>query len=265
MKRTTYIFIGVFSANVILAVILLVYLRGVMMNSEDINYGFSFEQQQSKSLDLEDVHTLEFTTIGADADQFYFTNPGKVEITASGVPSKQMLSYHTSDYLKVNKEDGVLRVVVDLTSGNLKADNSGIGRGISLDNLTMNIETGNMLKRVSSDKGFNIKIQQTDIDSLYITSKSVYMKSCEIQSLVLDNNMNFKAENSNFNDLHIDLDQMRWEILESKVNTLYLTGSGKRPFRLSDDQYGKLVWEPKDENAELNVTLKGKAEIVTGN
>ena len=265
MKRTTYIFIGVFSANVIIAVILLVYLRGVMMNSEDMNYGFSFEQQQSNNLDLEGVHTLEFITIGADADQFYFVTPGKVEITASEGSGRRTVSYPTSDYLKVSKENGVLSVIVDLTSGNLKTDDSGIGRGILLNDLAINIETDNILKRISSDKGFNIKIQQTDIDSLYITSTSVYMKSCEIQSLVLDNNMNFKAENSNFNNLHIDLDQMRWEILESKVNTLYLTGSGKRLSTLSADQYGKLVWEPKDENAELNVILKGKAKIVTGN
>ena len=265
MKRTTYIFIGVFSANVILAVIMLVYLKGIMMNSEEINYAFNFEQQQSLSLDISGVHTFEFTTRGADADQFYFSHPGQVELTTSVVPGKRMISYPSSDYLEVSKEDGVLRVIVDLTSENLKADHSGIGKGISLNNLAINIETDKILKQVSCDKGFCVTMQQVQLDSLNLNSKSIVMKTCEIQFLTLENNMDFIAENSSFDDLHIDLDQTRWNIRDSKVNTLYLTGSGRHRNELSADQYNKLVWEPKTHDAELELRLKGKAEVIKSN
>ena len=267
MKRTTYIFIGMFVANVILAVILMVYLKGILMNSDDLNYRFSFAQQQYNSLDLEDVHTLEFITKGVDADQFYFRNPGKIKIATSGAPGEKTISYPVSDYLKVNKEGGILKVVVDLTAEQLKEDNSGVGRGISLDSLIINVMTDKTLKNISGNKGFDVMLQRVELDSLCVTSISTEVESSEIRSLMLSGKMMFKSENSTFNDLYIDLDKIHWDmkVKGNKVNSLYLTGSGRHKNRLSEDQYNRLVWEPKDEDARLEVTLKGKTEIVTDN
>jgi len=265
MKRTTYIFIGVFTANVILAVILMVYLKGIMMNSEDINYRFNFEQQQSKSLDLEDIHTIEFITKGADADQFYFATPGKIEVTTAAATGKKIVSYPTSDYLKVNKEEGVLKVILDLSAENLKEDNSGIGKGIFLNDLLIKIQTDKILKKISSDKGFNISMHQINLDSLTLASKSAHIDACKIQSLILHSNMSFNADGSSFNDLYLDMDETHWNIKGSNINTLYLTGSKKHKNNLSADQYHKLVWKPKTENAELNLNLKTGAEVIVNN
>lgn len=261
MKRTTYIFIGVFIAGIIIATSHLLYIKSVIENADEMNYTFSFGQQRER-IDLSDVHTLQFSAEGVEPDEFYFMNSAKVDITSSANENEKVISYPVSDYLKINKEDGVLKVILDLTSENFKNNKPGIGRGLSLENLNINIEINKELKSIHGSKGFEVTLEQIQLDSLYLVTKSAEIKSCEIRSLVLDSDTRFKGNTSQINDLYIDLDNIDgWDIKESKVNTLHLTGSRKYQNHLSSDQYNQLLWEPKNENAELKVTLKGKSQI----
>lgn len=243
MKRTTYVFIGVFVATIVLSTIYLLYMNSVAKSAGDVNLTFDFGKERT-SIDLDEVHTLEFSMQGVAYDEFYFLNRGIVEITSLASEGRSKASYPVSDYLKLEKENGVLKVILDFTQANMSGASSRFGRGLLLENLTIDIEVGRSLKYVSGTDGFVITAHQIQQDSLHLVSGNVEMGSCEIQHL------------------YVDLDGMqRWNIEGSSINTLHLTGSGNNYGNLPLEQCKQIEWEPKQDGALLEVKLSGRTRI----
>jgi hypothetical protein len=75
----------------------------------------------------------------------------------------------------------------------------------------------------------------------------------------------FLLTNSQAKELSIDLDQIEgdWQIENCDIEVKNLTGSKKHNVSLSKNEAKIINWIPKNQDAELTVTLKGDtAKIV---
>ena len=258
MKRTTYILIGVFLTNIVIGIAVVFYMKSQMVPRDSFIYKPTLSKELS-SMDVKDVHTLKFVVVGMGQKDAYFTDLSKVRIIPSS-NGDEKINFPKADCLKLNKQDGVLSVVLDLES---TEPVKGRVREISLEDLSLEVEIGNQLKVVESNLGFEVTFRDLSLDTLYLSTFQSSIESCTIGSLFTQVvRQNLVASHSSIEDLYIDLDNVReWPLDKSHIKTLHLTGSGKRKSQLSTGVYEKVLWEPKDEGSELIITLKEKAEI----
>lgn len=266
MKRTTYIFIGIFCANIVLVLGFAFYVKSVLRITKPLTYNFDMVQNPG-SVDMNDVHTLEFFISGVDSKEYYFADPGRILLTSSGSEENCVMSYPVSDYLKLEKKDGVLSITLDLPlpatlDSSKDGKNTRRSERIDLQGLDIRITGAKTLTKISSGTGFEVKLHRLELDSLYLNSKDCQVDSCAIRSLVLDGRrLNMRASQCTY--LSFDLDKTNWwDIKESKINTLHLTGSKHYQNRLSADQYNRLIWEPKGDKAKLDMSLRSKSEVI---
>lgn len=264
MKRTTYIFIGVFFANILILLGVIVYIKSFSQHFERPECRFDSSQLQRDSIDLNDVHTIEFSTRSDSLDRPFYQELGLVEITSSIEKTQSTMYYPVSDCLKLSKNDGVLSVILEFPSEN-PTSIDGQRVGVSLNGLVFNIHANRELNRVCGDLAFAFSLRKLRLDQLSLSANEVLVDTCAIGSLKIDAAGFFSGNNSQFDELHIDLDHVRtWRIDNDTIHSLYLTGSNRHHVNLSETQYHRLLWEPKNDNANLqvNVNAHKKFEIV---
>lgn len=267
MKRTTYIFIGIFFANILIAVGFGAYITSIMQEVNGLAYSFDSIQAHRSSMDISDVHTVSFSVRNDNGGYYHYETRGAVTIQSAKAETGGVIWYPVSESLKLEKKDSVLNVTFDIPFENQAIiDHSrGVASGnvISLKGLNFLIEANKKLKRISGDRAFEVAVNQVQLDRLSLNTSSVSMDSCSIRYLALDGNSQFIGRRSQIEEMYIDLDRaMNWKMDESEIECLYLTGSGKFNKDLSKLQCRRLVWEPKDENAVLNLNLDKRSQIV---
>lgn len=263
MKRTTYILIGVFFVNILLVTAVMVYARMSMVSYNELGATLDFSTNKD-SIDLRDIHTLEFVTSGMEEGDFYYGKNASVLIIPVLPENREKIVYPDSEYLKLEKQDGVLRVMVDLTFAAKHIEEHSKRKRVVLKDLLLRIEIGAALKQVIAGNGFEVRLKNIQLDNLLLNTDIIRFDSCTVGSIVVDgDNTDFRSINLHADNLYLDLDKThRWKLEKGKIGTLHLTGSKQSRTELSDSQYDRLRWKPKSEKAELRITLKKETEIV---
>lgn len=263
MKRTTYILIGVFFGNILLVTAVMIYLRTTFVPYDQMGIILDFKKDTT-SIDLKGVHKLEFITSGANEENFYYGFQGKVFLIPVVPDNKERIIYPDSEYLKLEKQDGVMRVMLDLTSATKQMKENSKRNRVVLKDLLFYIEIGTAFKEISAGKGFDVEFRNIQLDSLRLNTNCIRLDSCSIGSIVVEGSRtDFRSKELHADNLYLDLDKTdRWKLEKGKIGTLHLTGSKHSRAQLSDNQYDRLRWKPKNEKSELRVTLKKEAEVV---
>ncbi|NDV83757.1 hypothetical protein [Bacteroides sp. 51] len=261
MKRTTYIMIGIFLGSLVLSIASLIYLRSTFVNYDETIGKVDFSSEYT-NMDFEDIHTLKVLVPARHSGNNNIIASGMVDINPSSVENKTTIFYPISDYVKLSKKNGVLEVEVTAHPDSLKRENSFIER-ISLENLHLQVESGKGLKRVIVDWGMGLSIHQMELKELDIVSYSTKLDSCIIDSLSVSVD-GFECNKTTINTLR--LEKIGWNKFDnSEIATLHIIGRGEHHYYVPDGNFGRILWEPKDEKARLELKLRNKAEIIMDN
>lgn len=261
MKRTTYILIGMFFFNIVLGFAGIFYLKTNSVNTEELGSTLDCSGEPT-ILDLQGVHTLEFSTTGWSGDNYYCAEKGEIDIVSSSAVGDEKIIYPHSNYIKLDKQDGVLRVLIDIsTAVDYIEEHASIER-IALENLQIRVEAGRAIRQIHSTADFYVRLEKVELDSLSLSVSEIAIDSCRLGSLVIAGSK-FSAKNSNMNDLYIDLDETnRWEMTNNNIGTLHLTGTGNKRITSLQSQFDKLKWTPKNDRSQLRFVLEQGAELV---
>ena len=110
--------------------------------------------------------------------------------------------------------------------------------------------------------GVQTKISNIATDSIQIyTSGEITIDSCKANFMEPNSNRGITVANSVVKAINIDLDRVNnWTIEPNcDVDVYYFTGKSNHNISLHNDYHGKIVWQPKNKNAEFNVKIKGNA------
>lgn len=257
MKRTTYILIG------ILVSVLIVLVGGVLyistMKSDKDLYTLTLPDKMAQA---------ELT--GIRAVKLYASGLSEVWLAEScvnfvpSVDGKTKVTYPESGYLKVTQESDTLVICLDLSRYNLpKRKNHYNVSVLQANSLQLTIEAdANLAFLSNSILGMRTYMSGLQLDSLnaYTKNQGLQLDSCSIQALrVGGNNTSFTADKSTISRLYLDLDDIEnWRLDNCAVGTEYLTGSGSHQNHLQKGECGQMFWTPKQEDAELVVTMPEK-------
>ena len=128
--------------------------------------------------------------------------------------------------------------------------------GINFCLYTSNVDVINHLNN------FSTQVSNIETDSIKIVSNgNILIESCKsvvIEPVSHKSNSTLTVQNSVAKTIHLDLDIIRnWYIEECNIEVQNITGSGKHNIRQYRKETGKINWYPKNENAELNITIPG--------
>jgi hypothetical protein len=142
----------------------------------------------------------------------------------------------------------------------------GISYGISFSGFNLYLHTtsvnvvnklNNLQTRISNMETENIKIY---------SSGEITVDSCKATIIEPNSNRKVTVTNSISQALNLDLDRIsNWDIENNcDIDVIYYTGS-KRNHNISlrSDDRGKIVWQPKNDDAELLLRFKGDSARIS--
>lgn len=264
MKRTSYIIIGVILAMIPIWFMIVFYVRSKMVQYENLYYSVEFTEEFA-SMELENIHTIEFTTDRL-VNWYKYISPHSVQITSSEPGSKGNIRYPLSEQLKVSQENGILRIRMELSTQIAGEENQSY-EGAKISGLQIDIQTDQTLRYVRSAACFNPQIYGMQLDSLHLEADRGSTDSCTIGSLRLDpyifERSTITSRKSTIENLYMNMDKTTWWGQdEYRIDTLHLTGSNQPYDWLQEGNYKKLIWDPQTEDGELHIVLKKKCSIL---
>lgn len=114
----------------------------------------------------------------------------------------------------------------------------------------------------SEARRFTINLMNLKSDSIALSASYLNVDSCNFRSLSVVNTRQLKLNNSRIQSVYLDLDGMGdWNVTGCQLENEYLTGSDNHRNNLQKGECSHMYWKPKNENAELQVTLKEAASV----
>ncbi|WP_455591983.1 hypothetical protein [Bacteroides sp.] len=261
MKRTTYILIGILISLLVLLVAGVFYLS--MQKPDSDLYTLTLPDKMAQA-ELNGVRAVKL--YAGDSPKVWLEG-ACVNIVPS-TDGKNKVAYPESAHLKVTQEADTLVICLDLSNYNLpKQKRNYIVPALQANSLQLTIEADANLAYLSNViPGMHTKISGVQLDSLntYTQGEGLRLDSCNIRSLRVDGNRaSFVANKSTISHLYLDLDVLNnWHVDACDIDTEYLTGSGKHRNNLQKGECRRMLWTPKTEGAELNVTLVEKGCVI---
>lgn len=257
MKRTTYILIGT------LVSVLIVLVGGVLYIStikpDRSLYTLTLPDKMAQA-EMNGVRAVKL--YASDLREVWLAG-ACVNLVPSG-DEKIRVTYPESDYLKVTQQGDTLIVCLDLSSYNLpKQRDKHILSALQASSLQLTIEADANLAFISNTiPGMRTHMGGLQLDSLstYTKGEKLQLDSCSVQVLRAGgDNTSFVANKSTISHLYLDLDFLNnWQVNNCVVDTEHLTGSGSHRNHLQKGECRQMIWTPKQENAELVVTMSEK-------
>lgn len=264
MKRTTYILIGLLVSGllVIVAAIILMAWAGEKRKISDI-----FFENEQVQMDLNGVHVVNvFVSQANAAVTKRIIMDGEMEITSSSSASgKEQISFPKGERVHVTQKNDTLSIELDFNAGSIpeKARDddyifaNGLHIQMALDSLTTIITYA---------RGIKVNLRDIETDSLFIRSnhQGILLDSCRFRSFDLAGDaVSCHAKNSKIENYYLNLDGIRrWTFENTEVGTEYLTGSEHHSNDLQRGECRRVVWTPMNKEAQLQVTIREKSEII---
>jgi len=265
MKQTTKIILGIIS--------------GIFLISLAFIIGFSFSNRRNwQWIDNSVVSMIEFSQenkteieIGSfqtvcldneDNGEFKFFPFGSFSIKPiSPEIGKQQLIVpdDLKKYLNVTNRNDTLFIRLNrkkmLDGEKLSNPNYLNISGMNLDLHTSAIDI------INNSTVFKIDIRMAQTDRIKINnSESVTIESCTANEVTLLSKGNIEINNSTIKKLNLDLDNIGgWSVNQSQIDLLNLSGSREHQASISKTEFKSANWTPKNENATLNLGIKGSA------
>lgn len=263
MKRTTYILIGLLVSGllVIVAAIILMAWAGEKRKRSEI-----FFENEQVQMDLNGVHVVNVFVSQANATVTKrIIMDGEMEITSSSASGKEQISFPKGERVHVTQKNDTLSIELDFNAASIPGevrDNdyifaNGFHIQMALDSLT---------SIITYAEGIKVNLRDIETDSLFIWSnhQEILLDSCRFRSFDLAGYaVSCHAKNSKIENYYLNLDGIRrWTFENTEVGTEYLTGSGHHTNDLQRGECRRVMWTPMNKEAQLQVTIREKSEII---
>ncbi len=265
MKRTTYIFIGLFVAGLCVLVggMFLMHFTGkpYVSNSIDLT-------GKQVTEELPSCRVIQFAQANRQQEEYYIRPFGSVFTINSSADGKNVLSCSdkVNSYLKKTVVGDTLKVIFDYPMDQIKQQREG--------SMGVRINLGDMQLHMSPDVEciINDNDNQTTVlkdlamDSLAISvSTALAVNSCEFAVLNIMRSgwdpIDFQT--GNIDNLHLNLDMIQsWNVHvgSCRIGTEYLTGH-QHNIHLQKGECERVFWIPAKDDSHLNIVLENKACI----
>ena len=180
------------------------------------------------------------------------------------VGGQHVLSYpeELEHYLSVVTKNDTLNLIFKLLEHTLP-DAQKNEEWLLLKFSTITLTADSSLVAVHSDlRELSVKLMDLKSDSVSLEASSMNVDSCHFRSLFVKNTGGLKLRNSQIQNVYLDLDDVpNWSAANCRIENEYLTGSRKHYNDLNKGECRHLYWKPKNEDAQLRVTLKEGASV----
>lgn len=263
MKRTTYIIIGLFVLGLLLIPVLLRTPAG-----EKVARRLSMEGERTE-IEMAGIRHVKIVEKLGKIDKDGIGIAGQLDVQASPALGKSIFAYPKSKYLNVTQEGDCLLIEVDM-------DNEGPsqivqsldkGRILILDGLNLELKADFTLLSIENRAvRVDINIKKLCLDSLFLFNEEwqdISLDSCCFRSLdIKGKRLSLKADQVKVTDYYEELGTIRSsEISGFSVDNLYLSGKDSHRYRTGIN-CKRIFWNPLAEDAELELTLRQKGEII---
>lgn len=174
------------------------------------------------------------------------------------VDGKSKLSYPKGleHYLSAVTENDTLYLKFKISDSNAKKQDK-----FFLEISKMILTADSSLVAVQSEiPGFFVKLEKLEADSVSLKAFFLNVDSCRFRSLSVQKTRSLKLKNSCIHNTYLDLDSVSgWSADSCKLENEYLTGSKRHYNDLKKGECRRMYWNPKNKDAELNITLEAEA------
>lgn len=259
MKRTTYIFIGLFISGL---VVFAAMVFAIYMTIEERSHDQFKMEGEFTEMSLQGIRMLE-VSVNQQTDpkkivQMSF-NEG-IRITPPAEAGKASVTYPQSPYLKVDVKNDTLSVRFDFS----RIEHAAF---FIIDKMNIRLAVDSLTHITASTACFPLEMKHMKSDSLCIHTASaveISVDSCQYRSLdVAGDRSSLFVKNSRIENCYLNLDNFgTWTFENSKIGTEYLSGSGNHRSEYYKGECRRIVWNPLKEDAKLHLTVREKTTMV---
>lgn len=272
MKRTTYIFIGLFIAGIVLiagGIFTMFIIRKCYLPKSDI----LLNNQPITTLELTHIHAvrLSATLVEKRGEEesgtqgVYLVPSGHFSVTAASPEHPGTLSFPESEYLQVSRHNDTLSLEVRIDLNELP-DKYLCHSGIYLQNLEIALTLPPTISYISNVIGLPTKVKDLDLDSLCIQNVAeLYLNDCRFRALKVHGERYYsylEATDCDIEDFYPNLTNVEIKNLtDCTIGTAYLQGDGHCDFPTEGGKCKRIFWEPRDNESFLTINLQRKTVV----
>jgi len=266
-----------FTSKIILGGILFIFITSVLFiigfsfserrNYESINISnqIYFSQDNPIGMDIESYRVIVFETEKTDSQiRFYFgaeNNSLNINPMTSEEVNKLFFPEALNGFVTANTNNDTLTIQIKFYEYREKYDVKVFNNQIHLFGFNISIHTSKV-NVINKLYGLPTTVSNIETDIIKIVSYGdVLIESCKaivIDPVVNRRDSKLTVKNSVAKTINLDLDVLgSWSVEGCDVEVQNHTGSGKHHITQHRNEKTKINWNPKNENAELNIKVPG--------
>lgn len=259
MKRTTYIFIGVFITGLLFVVVQVLFFY----TPSDTR--FSLDGVPLKKQELTEVRhihvAIDSSVVASDK---LFSVEGELSISTVDSLKPNVISCSQTDLYSVTQQQDSLLIMfhVDKLKERFKEQKYGIVKGVKI-HLALNGKFP-LSSVVVEPEGLEVNLTGLKSDSLLLQAcGKVKVHACRLGTLRSGGVISqLQVGHSTIDSLYMNTDKVSdWESgPETKIGQMFLSGT-QSTYQKIGGECKHIHWQPLADKASLNLNLSGKSEI----
>lgn len=259
MKRTTYIFIGVFITGLLLVVVQVLFFYA----PSDTDFSLNGVPLRTHGLtQVSHIHVgVDSSAVAGDR---LFSVEGELSVSVVDSSKPNVISCQQTDLYTVTQQQDCLLILfhADKLKEKFKEQKYGTAKGIKM-HVTLNGKLPLSSIAVDPD-GMEVNLTGLKSDSLWLQAcGKVKVYDCRLGTLRLGGMISqLQVGYSTVDSLYMNLDKVSdWESgSETNIGHMFLSGA-QTAYEKIGRECKHIHWQPLADKASLNLNLSGKSEI----
>lgn len=251
MKRTTYIFIGVYFGCMLLMLISILTQLKTGERTRPKEYTVKVTAATTET-DLKGIEKIVLT--GNYPSKFNWEQRTHIEVKQASPETPGKAMHTAGETITVKKEGNTLYLHANMNPTEAKKADK-----VWIEDAKVTLEISDKDITIENRMLKTINAKNLTMNSLTIhTDQELTMDACKIQTFRLEGNCQMNS--STIENLYMDLDKsISWNFSDSKITTEHLTGSNNRNVVVGTKTH--ITWKPKNEKAQLTLIMKKEGEV----
>ena len=263
MKRTTYILIGLIVSGLIVIIASIIFIS---TSEKPYPENGLFVGGELVEMNMDGIHVVKmFVSQSEDSKERRIYMNGDVKMSSPSAAGERKIVYPKNEYLKVNRMNDTLLMEFDFNNRNIpkKFRNKDYMYATGID-VQMSVDSLNSL--FINTQGLRLNLKEVKMDSLFVHAiyQKVLLDYCQFRSFSIDGEeLRFTAKDRKMENFYLNLNSAwDWGIENCDIDTEYLRGSGTHRNALLVGECKRVMWIPTGKDAQLQLYLQEKAEII---
>ena len=267
MRLTTKIIIGIILSILLISMAFIASLSFSDKKNfkRSSSYNVELSQNNITGIELSSFNTIVIDEVPYESEEYkyYISNDCHVyfdSITEKDDPDMMFIPESFKDFVLTDFHGDTLKIKLDKHGiGNKYKSEEHRHHSILGLNISFRVSKIDIINNVQN---LSVNVSNIETDSIKIISyDDIIIKSCKAQyiaPILKTNHKKLEITNSEAKRVNLDIDDIRnWNIENCNIEEQYITGSRKHHITQHRKESGIINWIPKNNNAELNINVKG--------